>query len=214
MVSNLPLFADLSRQDIDFISSHGVIKAFPKCSIILNEGDDSDFICVILEGLVKVYASDENGKEVTLNIQGPGEYFGELALIDDAPRSASVMAIKPSRLVFVSRRDFEACLAKNPSLALKLIRSLSKRVRSLTEVVKNLALQDVYGRVVRTLLKLAKEKEGHLVIDQKLTHQDLANMVGASREMVSRILKDLNTGGYIQTKEKIITITGKLPRAW
>lgn len=214
MVADQSLFADFSSDDIDFIASHGVIKAFPKYSIVLTEGDESDFICVILEGLVKVYASDENGKEVILNIQGPGEYFGELALIDKVPRSASVMTIKPSRLVFVSRSDFEACLTENPALALKLIRALTKRVRSLTEIVKNLALQDVYGRITRILPKLAEEKDGLLVIDQRLTHQDIANMVGASREMVSRILKDLNTGGYIQIKNKIITITGKLPRAW
>jgi CRP/FNR family cyclic AMP-dependent transcriptional regulator len=117
-------------------------------------------------------------------------------------------------LVLVSQTSFKTCLTENPALALKLIRALTRRIRSLTEIVKNLALQDVYGRVIRTLVSLAEEKEEGLVIDQKLTHQDLANMVGASREMVTRILKELNSGGYIQIRNKIITIMGKLPPAW
>jgi CRP/FNR family cyclic AMP-dependent transcriptional regulator len=214
MISNSPLFSELSEADIDFIANRGTTKSFPRNTILINEGDESDFLCVILEGQVKVYASEESGKEVILNIQGPGEYFGELSLIDEVPRSASVMTLKPSRLVFISRGEFEACLVNNPLLALKLIRSLTQRIRALTEVVKNLALHDVYGRVARTLLKLAHEQDGVLVIDQRFTHQDLANMVGASREMVSRILKDLHTGGYIDVKNRVITISGKLPPAW
>lgn len=214
MVSSSPLFSDLSQEDIDFIASRGKTKTVPKNTILLNEGDESDFLCVILQGQVKVYVSEENGKEVILNIQGPGEYFGELSLIDEVPRSASVMTSERSRVVFISRADFETCLVDNPMLAMKLIRSLTRRVRELTDIVKNLALHDVYGRVARTLSKLAHLQDGRLIVDQRLTHQELANMVGASREMVSRILKDLHTGGYIEIKNKVITISGKLPRAW
>ena len=214
MVSSPPLFSELSPDDIEFIASRGNTKTFPKNTIILNEGDESDFLCVILQGQVKVFVSEESGKEVILNIQGPGEYFGELSLIDEVPRSASVMTSKRSQIVFISRATFETCLVDNPTLALKLIRSLTQRVRELTDIVKNLALHDVYGRVARTLLKLAHVKDGCLIVDQRLTHQEIANMVGASREMVSRILKDLHTGGYIEVKNKIITISGKLPRAW
>ncbi len=214
MVSTSPLFSHLSQEDIDFIASRGNTKTIPKNTILLNEGDESDFLCVILQGQVKVFVSEESGKEVILNIQGPGEYFGELSLIDEVPRSASVMTSKRSRIVFISRADFETCLVDNPMLALKLIRSLTQRVRELTDIVKNLALHDVYGRVARTLRKLARVQDGQLVVDQRLTHQELANMVGASREMVSRILKDLHTGGYIEIKNKVITISGKLPRAW
>lgn len=208
------LFAELSKDDIDFISSHGVIRSFAKHTVLVSEGDQSDALYFIREGHVKIYVSNEGGKEAILNIQGPGEYFGELALIDDAPRSASAMTLEPSRVALVSRAEFERCLAENPAIAVKLIRSLTQRIRSLTDVVKNLALHDVYGRLARTLLKLARQKEGQLIIDQRLTHQDLANMVGASREMVSRIMKDLCVGGYIESKNKKITIQAKLPRAW
>ncbi len=213
-MSNIPLFSEFSSDDLEYISCRGVVKSFSKNTVLINEGDRSDALYVILDGQVKVYASDENGKEVILNIQGPGEYFGELALIDEVPRSASVMTLKSSRLAFVSRESFEACLVENPALALKLVRSLTQRIRSLTEVVKNLALHDVYGRVARTLLKLAQKQDGQFVIEQRLTHQDIANMVGASREMVSRIMKDLSTGGYIEANNKMITINGKLPPAW
>jgi CRP/FNR family cyclic AMP-dependent transcriptional regulator len=198
MVASTPLFSDLSAEDIDAIARRGVVKSFPKHAIVINEGDRSDFLYVIKEGQVKVYVSDDRGKELILNI----------------PRTASVMTLKPSRMVFVSRSNFESCLVDCPALALKLLRSLTRRVCALTDVVKNLALNDVYGRVARTLLKLAKERDGVLVVEQRLTHQDIADMVGASREMVSRIMKDLTTGGYIQSRNKIITIRAKLPRAW
>jgi CRP/FNR family cyclic AMP-dependent transcriptional regulator len=167
-----------------------------------------------LSGRVKVYLSDEDGKEVIINTQGPGEYFGELALIDEAPRSASVMTIEDSKLSIVSKRDFESCLARYPEIALRVIKGLTKRLRHLTENVKSLALMDVYGRVARTLLSLAEEQDGKLVVHQRLTQRDIAAMIGASREMVSRILKDLTIGGYITVDKKSITINEKLPHAW
>lgn len=214
MASYAPLFSELSEDDIRFISSHGVTRSYPKNTVLINEGDQGDSLYFILDGQVKIYVSDEKGKEAILNIEGPGEYFGELSLIDEAPRSAAVMTLAPSRFSFVSRAEFERCVAENPSIALKLIRALTQRVRSLTEVVKNLALNDVYGRVARTLLRLAKERDGEHVIDPRPTHQDIADMVGASREMVSRIMRDLTTGGYIEIKKKKIIIHTKLPPRW
>lgn len=214
MLENIALFSDLAEKDLELISSHSVIKQYPKNCILINEGDRSDALYVILGGKVKVFLSDEDGKEIILNIQEAGEYFGELALLDEEPRSASVMTLEPSRLMVISKTDFQRCLVANPELALKLIRALAQRVRSLTETVRNLALLDVYGRVARTLENLAVEKGGKQVIEQKLTHQDIANMVGASREMVSRIMKELTTGGYVQVVNRQITIKGKLPPGW
>lgn len=214
MPSNSPLFSELAPPYLRLISDHGVTRTYPKNTILINEGDQSDSFYVILSGRVKIYASDEDGKEIIVNIQGPGEYFGELALIDQARRSASVMTLEQSRMSVVSKADFHRCLLDNPGIAIDLIRSLTQRVRALTESVKNLALLDVYGRVAHTLLSLATEQNGILVIEQRLTHQDIANMVGASREMVSRIMKDLTTGGYIRVKDKRITIPGKLPSTW
>ncbi len=214
MLNQVYMFSELAPADTDVLTEHCTTRSFPAHSILINEGDQTDSLYVIMDGEVKVYASDESGKEVILNILGPGKYFGELALVDDAPRSASVMTLAPTRVMIISKSNFKKCLAENPDMSFNLIRSLTKQVRSLTDSVKSLALMDVYGRVAHTLLELSKEKDGKQVIEQKLTHQDIANMVGASREMVSRILKDLSTGGYISVDKKSITIKEKLPAGW
>jgi len=211
MISEPTLFAELAPTDIQLIASHGVARRYPKGSVLINEGDESDSLYVIVDGKVKVYLSDDSGKEVILRIQGSGEYFGELAIIDAAPRSASVITLEPTRVSVVTRAEFEQCMRENEDIALQLIRSLAARVRSLTENVRNLALLDVYGRVARTLLSLADDQGGEQVISQRLTHQELANMVGASREMVSRIMKDLVEGGYIVVQDRRIHIPKKLP---
>lgn len=210
-----PLFHGLPAEDIREISSHAANRSYQKNTIVIHEGDVSDSLYVILSGKVKIFLSDEDGKEVDLNTLGPGEYFGELAAIDESPRCASVITLQNSKFAVISKRDFETCLIKNPEIAVRVIDELTKRFRALTENVKSLALMDVYGRVARTLLNLAsKGDDGLMVIKQKLTQRDLANMVGASREMVSRILKDLTRGGYISIKNKNITIQEKLPAAW
>jgi CRP/FNR family cyclic AMP-dependent transcriptional regulator len=209
-----PLFSELSQDDLRFVSDHGITRFYPKRAIVVTEGGESEAFFFILEGRIKIYVSEREGKEAILSIEGPGEYFGELSLIDNSPRSASAITLEPSYLSVVSRANFERCFVERPSLALKLIRSLAFRVRSLTDEVKHLSLHDVYGRLSHTLLKLAEDKEGKLMIEQPLTHQDLASMVGASREMVSRIMKDLTTGRYISVKNRKITIDTKLPAAW
>ncbi len=214
MLKNIPLFSNLAESDLAILCSHAVTKKFSKNTIIINEGDETDSLYVILSGKVKVFLSDEQGKEIILNIEGPGEHFGEIALLDEAPRSASVMTLEPSSFLIISKADFKDCLAKNPNIAIGLIKELTSRIRMLTGNVKGLALRDVYGRVTETLLHLAKEDNGKLVITEKLTQQDLANRVGASREMVSRILKDLTAGGYIKVEDKKIAIRRKLPSGW
>jgi len=215
MLNKLHLFSDLKPSDTDALTRHSTVRTYPANSILINEGDNTDSLYVVMEGEVKAYASDETGKEVILNMLGPGEYFGELALVDEAPRSASVKTMEPTKVMIIAKHDFKKVLADNPDMAYNLIQSLTKQVRCLTDNVKSLALMDVYGRVAHTLLDLASELEdGSMVIEQKLTHQDIADMVGASREMVSRILKDMVNGGYISVKNKIVTINEKLPAGW
>jgi CRP/FNR family cyclic AMP-dependent transcriptional regulator len=214
MLKNIPLFSVLADEELDAISRLAVTRNYPKNSVIINEGDHTDSLYVILSGKVKIFLTDDQQKEVIVAIQREGDYFGELALLDEAPRSASVMTMEPCSLLIVSRGAFERHLASDPKLAISLMRGLAARLRATTENVKSLALLDVYGRIARTLLQFAKEQDGHHVIDDRLTHQDLANMVGASREMVSRIMKDLARGGYIKTEGKRITIKEKLPPGW
>src|SRR3569832_264189 len=197
MLKNIPLFSGLNEAEIAEIARHAVERSYPKNTVLINEGDHSDTLYVIQEGKVKVYLADEQGKEIVLNQQGPGEYFGELALLDDAARSASVMTLERSSFCVLSKEVFKDVLAKNPNIAVSLIKDLPHRVRALPDNVKSLALLDVYGRVAKTLLGMATPQGDRRVDERKLTQQDIADRVGASREMVARILKDLATGGYI-----------------
>ena len=214
MLRKIYLFADLPEAELLAVNNLATTRTYPKNTIIISEGDDSDSLYAVLSGKVKVYLSDDDGREIIINILGEGEYFGELALLDDSPRSASVMTLEETKLAVISKSAFENCLSKNPQLALHIIRELSSRLRNLTQNVKSLALMDVYGRVARTLLDMAEPTGEKLEIRQKLTQRDIASMVGASREMVSRILKDLSTGGYITIQNKTITINEKLPPGW
>lgn len=213
-LKNLPLFAQLGDEEIYSLSARVSLRNYPKNTILVSEGDETDSLFIIESGKVKVYLSDEEGKEVIINMLEAGDYFGEIALLDDKPRSASVMTLGDSRLWMISKKDFEVWLLQYPQIALLLLRDMSNRLRLLTDNVKSLALMDVYGRVARTLLNLAKEKDDKLVIEQKLTQQDIANMVGASREMVSRIMKDLVAGGYISNERASIVIHERLPSHW
>ena len=203
----------LNEPELRALSGEGVVRSFPKHAVIVNEGDETDSLYIILSGRVKVFVSDEAGKEIMLASQGPGEYFGEMVL-DGGPRSASVMTLEPSRFVVISKYKFREFLREHPEFSISLIEKLIRRTRVLTESVKSLALMDVYGRVARLLLDLAVRKNGSLVIDEKLTQQDIASRVGASREMISRILKDLTTGGYVTVDRKRITINRTPPRHW
>lgn len=214
MLQNIPLFSMLEQKELDALSSHAVTKSYPKNSVIINEGDRTDSMYVIMSGRVKIVLTDENQKEVIIDIQHPGDYFGELALLDEAPRSASVKTMENSTFLIISKHQLQKCLREHPKIGIGLIRGLAQRLRATTDNVKSLALLDVYGRIARTLLQLAKEEDGRQVISDKLTHQDLAKMVGASREMVSRIMKDLADGGYIKTEGRKITIKEKLPPGW
>jgi len=214
MLNKLYMFSELAPHETDLLTQHSTTRTYPANTILISEGDSTDSLYVVLEGEVKCFASDKQGKEVILNILGPGEYFGELALLDDEPRSASVKTMMPTRVMVITKHDFKDCLTTNSEMAYKLIKVLIRQVRALTGNVKSLALLDVYGRVARTLLDLAEDVNGQMIIEQKLTHQDIADMVGASREMVSRILKDLVSGGYITIKNKRFTINEKLPPGW
>lgn len=214
LLNNIALFDGLSEADMSAISKLAVTRTFAKNTMVLCEGDQSDSLYVVLSGKVKVFLSDEEGKEVTLNVQGEGEYFGELALLDSAPRSASVVTTEETKLAVISKKAFEGCMEKNPEIPLKISKGLARRLRELSENVRSLALMDVYGRVARVLIEMAEDKDGTKVITQKLTQRDIASMVGASREMVSRILRDLTIGGYITIKNKIITINERLPSGW
>jgi CRP/FNR family cyclic AMP-dependent transcriptional regulator len=214
MLDKIPLFSDLDATELELLSTRMVTRQYPRNTIIINEGDHSDSLYVIRSGSVKVFLGNAEGKEVILNVQKTGEYFGELALIDSGPRSASVMTQEKSTLSLISKSDFEEFLRQHPAATVKIMRGLVKRLRALTDNVRSLALMDVYGRVARLLLKLSQPEGDVRVIREVLTQQDIADRVGASREMVSRILKDLRDGGYLEIHDRHITLQDSLPHGW
>jgi len=195
------------------IAQRAPSRTFLRNAIIVTEGDESDTLYVILAGRAKVYVADDDGHEVQLNQLGPGEYFGDV-ILDGGPRSASVMAIEPCRCAVVKREELARFMAEHPEFAVHVTRKLAHRVRALTSSVRDLALMDVYGRVARLLLELAEEVEGRLVIAEKLTQKDIAQRVGASREMISRIFSDLAAGGYMRKEDGRLVIVKKTPAHW
>ena len=213
LLTRIALFSDLDDDAIESLGSHAVTRDYPRNSVIINEGEHSDSLYIIVSGRLKAFVSDDDGKEAVLSCMEKDEYFGELALLDDAARSASVMCLEDCTLSVISRQAFEDFLATHLELALPLLRGLARRVRVLTDNVKSLSLLDVYGRVAKLLLEEASE-DGERLITSKMTQQDIASRVGSSREMISRILKDLKLGGYIDIEDKRIVINQPLPEKW
>jgi CRP/FNR family cyclic AMP-dependent transcriptional regulator len=195
------------------LAALGRVRSYPKNTVFITEGDSSDSVFVILSGKVKAFVSDAEGHELILNTQGPGDYVGEMAL-DGKPRSASVVTLEPSTFSVVQREPLRDAIRGNPDLALDMISKVIERAREATDNVKNLALLDVYGRVARLLLNMAVETDGKLRIPEKITQQEIAERVGASRDMVSRIFRDLTVGGYITVENRIVTINKKPPARW
>ena len=209
----VPLFAGLAEPDIATLAEAAIVRTFAKNTIVVTEGERSDSLYVILSGRVKVFVSDEDGRDLVLNVVGAGEYFGELSL-DEGPRSASVATLEPSKMAVIPNERLKTFLTSQPAAALPLIRVLIGRTRRATENLKNLAMLDVYGRVAKLLLELAREVDGRLVVEERLTQQDIGERVGASREMVSRILKDLTAGGYIGSEHGKFVVHRRPPRGW
>jgi CRP/FNR family cyclic AMP-dependent transcriptional regulator len=214
-IENIPLFSSLSLDEKKSLSELFILRHYHKNTILINEGDDTSSLYLILEGRVKVFLTDESGKEVILNTQTKGEYFGEVSLFDGGPRSASVMTLEDSQFAVLKKQSFIQLITNNPQLSLSIISGLTQRLRALSENVRSLALMDVYGRVARTLMELSVEQEnGDRILTETLTYNDMANRIGASSKMVSRIMQDLKKGGYICKESKKIVIKHNLPPAW
>jgi len=206
-------FANLDEHALRGLAPHGAVRAFPKNAIVVNEGDATDSLYVLLAGRVKAFVSEEDGREAVVNTVEMGDYFGEMVL-DGGPRSASIMTLEPCRFFVIPRGDIEGLLERNPAFARDMIDRLIGKVRSLTLKVRDLALKDVYGRFVRFVDENAVDQGGTRVVPERLTQSDIAARIGGSREMVSRIVKDLTAGGYITIEAKHIAVHKKLPAHW
>lgn len=213
-LEQVELFAGLAPERLEALARAATLRAYPRGAIVVNEGDEGHGLFIVQSGLLKVFLTDESGRELTLCILEPCEYFGELALLDGAPRSASVMALERCELLQVPHHAFRVVLEANPESMHVVLRNLVRRIRTLTDNVHAFALEDVFGRIHRLLDSLAVPEGEHQVIERRLTQQEIANLVGASREMVNRIVRDLVVGGYLAIEPQRIVILRKLPARW
>lgn len=207
------LFQGLDTRDIEHVASQVVTRQYPKNTLVVSQGDDTDSLYVIIEGKVDVFLQNEKGKEIIINTLSACDSFGELAPLGAITRQASIITTENSIMAVISRQVFMDTLLTKPAISMRIIDRLIKLIQDLTEEVSSLALEDVYNRVVRVLYKHSQEV-GNKLVTEKLTQQDIALRVGATREMVHRILKELKTGGYISIQGKHITIEKKLPPGW
>ena len=204
-LATIPLFSGLPEEELERFAELTRERAYPKGSVILFQDDPGDSLFVLRAGRVKVVLIGEDGREVILGVLEPGAHFGELALIDDQPRSAHVIAMEDAQLLILRREDFRRRVEANPTVAWALLSELSRRLRRADVKIGGLVLLDVPGRIARLLLDLAGEGEGDL-IEKPLTHQTIAQMIGASRETVSRAMKEFQDAGLIRVERRRIAI--------
>lgn len=196
-LKRVPLFSGLTDSQIERLAAGSVRRSFPKGRTIVAEGEPSQSLYVLLSGRAKVQRSDTEGKEVILAVLGPGECFGEMSLIDDAPRSASVITIESCDFMSINKESFKSILVTSPEISMRIMKGLVKRLREADKKIETLALLDVYGRVARVLLDFSEQVGADRIVRNKLPRQEIAKMIGASREMVSRVMKGLEVEGYI-----------------
>ena len=207
MVSNLelirrvPLFSMLTASQAESVADAVVKCRFKRGESIVEQGKKSNALSIILTGRARVMSTDARGREVILATMQPGDYVGEMSLIDNEPHSATVRAEIQTDVLVLGRLEFARCLPENSSMAYAVMKGLVQRLRHADRKIESLALMDVYGRVARALLEFSsRDVAGNAVIRDKVSRQDLAKMVGASREMVSRVMKDLEERGFIETR--------------
>lgn len=201
----IPIFASLAEADLQALVPLLREKRASKGSMILLQGDTGDALLLVASGQVKVVLIGEDGREVILSVLGPGAFFGELALLDDEPRSAHVVAMEDTTLYQLRREDFQARLRTSPEAGIAVLRELSRRLRRANTAIGSLALRDVAGRIAHLLLELAAE-EGGSRITRRLTHATIAQMIGASRETVSRALSDYTAAGVLRMSRREILL--------
>ena len=209
ILKSVPLFSSFSDAHLNTLLTCVQHRSYPRGSFILRAGEETDALYIILSGRAKVLIPDEEGHEVILTVMGPHEFFGEMGLLDDLPRSASVETLEACEMLRLSKAGFTNVLKDNFELAMLIIRNLVRRMRDADRKIESLALIDVYGRVARLLIEMAQSVEGKWVVERAPPKQEIARMIGASREMVSRVVKDLHQKGLIRAEKRRIHILDK-----
>ena len=218
VLRTVPIFSELSDEDISSLAHLALRKRYPKDTVVFFENEEGDFFFTILEGRIKVTILGDDGREVILSVLGPGDFFGEMALLDNEPRSATAIAVEESELLSLHRNDFQTVLNDNRSITSALIRVLSARLRRANHQISTLALLDVYGRVARVIVDMAREEGKRLrdgrIAFRRATHQEIANRIGTTRETVTRMLKDLERQGLIRIEGREIVVQQDFERVF
>jgi CRP/FNR family transcriptional regulator, cyclic AMP receptor protein len=204
-----------ANSHVQALATRGVTRTFRRGVVLIQEGDQGNTLYIVQTGRVRAFAADDTGKEITLGLYGPGELIGEMSL-DGGPRSANVETLEPSTCVVLTRETMLAYIAEQPAFALEMIGRLIRRARVATEEARSLALSDVYQRLSRLLDEFAgpPAPDGSRLIEERITQQQIANHLACSREMVSRLMKDLQTGGYVEMRDRRIVLKRALPARW
>jgi CRP/FNR family transcriptional regulator, cyclic AMP receptor protein len=212
LIRRVPLFSMLTADQARAVADGVVKRRYRRGELVVEQGKKSNALFILLNGRARVLTADSRGREVILAVLQSGDYVGEMSLIDNQPHSATVRCEVQTDMLILGRTEFARCLPENSSLSYAIMRGLVHRLRSADRQIESLALLDVYGRVARTLLDMAEPVEGQRIIRSKVSRQDMAKVVGASREMVSRVMKDLEERGVIETMENgFVVIKEKLP---
>jgi CRP-like cAMP-binding protein len=210
LLRTVPIFSELTDEDIASLGRLSSRRRYPKDQVVFFENEEGDFFFMILEGRIKVTILGDDGREVILTMLSPGDFFGEMALLDNEPRSATAIAVEDTELLSLHRTDFQTVLTDNRSITSALIKSLTARLRKANHQISTLALLDVYGRVARVIAEMARD-EGRRLRDGRIafrraTHQEIANRIGTTRETVTRMLKDLERQGLIHIEGREIVV--------
>ncbi len=218
LLRNVPIFSELTEPDVATLARVATRRRYPKDTVVFFENEEGDFFFMILEGRIKVTILGDDGREIILSVLGAGDFFGEMALLDNEPRSATAIAIEESELLSLHRTDFQNVIADNRGIMSALIRILTARLRRANHQISTLALLDVYGRVARVMLDMAREegkrlKDGRIAF-RRATHQEIANRIGTTRETVTRMLKDLERHGLIRVEGKEIVLQPDFEKAF
>ena len=206
LLRNVPLFASLDDAHIAMLAPHAQRRTYPRGATIIEAGEPTQSLHIIVSGRAQVSVTDTKGNMVIFAILRPGEYFGEMGLLDEHPRSASVMARETCEVLTLGKEAFNACLKENVELVMNVARGLVKRLRNADNRIGSLALLDVYGRVAQLLLQEAETVDGKKVVVGRYSKQDIARMIGASRERVSRVMTDLQNRGFIEVRRAAIVL--------
>ena len=210
LLRTVPIFSELTDADIASLARLSSRRNYPKDTVVFFENEEGDFFFTIVQGRIKVTILGDDGREIILSVLGPGDFFGEMALLDNEPRSATAIAVEDSELLSLHRTDFQGVIGDNPAISAALIKVLSTRLRRANHQISTLALLDVYGRVARVILDMAREegrrlKDGRIAF-RRATHQEIANRIGTTRETVTRMLKDLERQGMLHIEGREIIV--------